>query len=160
MDEVGVDELSATSQLDENGLFTAVSLLALQSCDPATDGIRAVGGATLGHLYVQRCQLVVAQPYGDLRRQQQVAPVLPWVMDVVGLRELRQQASELVRRVEAGEEVTITVAGRPSARLVPVAPRTWRQWRDVAELFSGPADPEWATEQDLIDGSVRDPWTE
>lgn len=37
-----------------------------------------------------------------------------------GLRELRQNASELVRRVEAGGEVTITVAGRPSARLVPI----------------------------------------
>ena len=53
----------------------------------------------------------------------------------MGLRELRQQASELVRRVEAGEEVTITVAGRPSARLVPVAPHTWREWDEVAELF-------------------------
>ncbi|NAZ83576.1 type II toxin-antitoxin system prevent-host-death family antitoxin, partial [Kineococcus sp. R8] len=29
-------------------------------------------------------------------------------MMTVGLRELRQQASDLVRRVEAGEEVTIT----------------------------------------------------
>jgi prevent-host-death family protein len=41
---------------------------------------------------------------------------------MVGLRELRQPASELVRRVEAGEEITITVAGRPSARLVAVTP--------------------------------------
>jgi len=80
-------------------------------------------------------------------------------VDIVGLRELRQHASELVRRVEAGEEVTITVAGRPSARMVPVASRTWRQWRDVAELFNGPADPEWPTDHDLVDGSLRDPWT-
>lgn len=80
-------------------------------------------------------------------------------MEVVGLRELRQHASELVRRVEAGEEVTITVAGRPSARLVPVAPRTWRQWRDVAELFNGPADPGWVDDRDLVDRSLRDPWT-
>jgi len=40
----------------------------------------------------------------------------------IGLRELRQQASELLRRVEGGEQVLITVAGRPSARLVPVSP--------------------------------------
>ncbi|HWH29777.1 MAG TPA: type II toxin-antitoxin system prevent-host-death family antitoxin, partial [Mycobacteriales bacterium] len=53
-------------------------------------------------------------------------------MDTVGLRELRQRASELVRRVEAGDEVTITVAGRPSAKLVPVSPRSWRHWADVA----------------------------
>lgn len=80
-------------------------------------------------------------------------------VDIVGLRELRQHASELVRRVEAGEEVIITVAGRPSARLVPVASRTWRQWRDVAELFEGPADPGWARDRDLVEVSLRDPWT-
>lgn len=61
-------------------------------------------------------------------------------MKAVGLRELRQNASELVRRVEEGEEIVITVAGRPGARLVPAAPRTWRQWDDVSELFSGPED--------------------
>jgi prevent-host-death family protein len=77
----------------------------------------------------------------------------------VGLRELRQQASELVRRVEAGEEVTITVAGRPSARLVPVAPRSWRAWNDVAELFAGPADDDWEHDRDQIDQETRDPWT-
>jgi hypothetical protein len=32
-------------------------------------------------------------------------------MGTVGLRELREDASELVRRVQAGEEFTITVAG-------------------------------------------------
>jgi prevent-host-death family protein len=77
----------------------------------------------------------------------------------VGLRELRQHASELVRRVEAGEEITITVAGRPSARLVSVSPRTWRQWGDVAELFTGPADPDWPADRTLVDGEPRDPWS-
>ena len=76
----------------------------------------------------------------------------------MGLRELRQQASELVRRVEAGEEVTITVAGRPSARLVPVAPHTWRQWDEVAELFDGPADEAWNADRDRIEGGLTDPW--
>ena len=71
-------------------------------------------------------------------------------MDSVGLRELRQNASDLVRRVEQGEEITITVAGRPGARLVPAAPRAWRQWSDIAELFNGPADPDWAEDRDEI----------
>lgn len=79
-------------------------------------------------------------------------------MTVVGLRELRQQASELVRRAEAGEEITITVSGRPSVRLVPVAPRAWRSYDDVAEVFHGPADPEWDSDRDLIDQRLRDPW--
>jgi prevent-host-death family protein len=77
---------------------------------------------------------------------------------VVGLRELRQQASDLVRRVEAGEEVTITVAGRPSARLVPVVPHSWREWNEVAELFAGPADDAWDEDRDRIDGELADPW--
>ncbi|RFU21298.1 type II toxin-antitoxin system Phd/YefM family antitoxin [Geodermatophilus marinus] len=79
-------------------------------------------------------------------------------MTTIGLRELRQHASELVRRAEAGEEVTITVAGRPSARLVPVSPRAWRQWDEIAELFRGPADTTWAEERDRLDGELTDPW--
>lgn len=79
-------------------------------------------------------------------------------MSVVGLRELRQQASELVRRVEAGEEFTITVSGRPSARLVPIAPRAWRTYDEVADLFRGPADPDWESDRDQLDQHLRDPW--
>ena len=79
-------------------------------------------------------------------------------MTTVGLRELRQQASELVRRAEAGEVVTITVAGRPSARLIPIAPRTWRSWDDVVDLFAGPADTAWEHDRQEIDNAVRDPW--
>lgn len=79
-------------------------------------------------------------------------------MDVIGLRELRQNASDLVRRVEEGQEITITVAGRPTARLVPAVPRTWRKWGDVAELFAGPADPDWDADREVITQQLRDPW--
>jgi prevent-host-death family protein len=76
-------------------------------------------------------------------------------MGIVGLRELRQNASELVRRAEEGEEITIIVAGRPGARLVPAAPRTWRQWTDLAELFAGSADPAWNAGRAAIADEVR-----
>lgn len=79
-------------------------------------------------------------------------------MRTVGLRELRQDASDLVRRVEAGEEITITVAGRPSARLVPARPTQWRSWAQIADLFLGPEDFEWERDRDLLDTDVRDPW--
>lgn len=81
------------------------------------------------------------------------------IMATVGLRELRQQASELVRRVEAGEELIITVSGRPSARMVSAAPRTWRLWDEVAELFSGPADTAWQRDRESIDAQLGNPWT-
>ncbi|MDN5797927.1 MAG: type II toxin-antitoxin system prevent-host-death family antitoxin [Intrasporangium sp.] len=79
-------------------------------------------------------------------------------MTTVGLRELRQAASDLVRRVEAGEEIIITVSGRPSARLVAARPTRWRNWDDIAELFHGPTDSEWEQDRDLLDPRVRDPW--
>ena len=79
-------------------------------------------------------------------------------MITVGLRELRQQASDLVRRAEAGESVTITVSGRPSVRLMPVEPRAWRRWEDLSELFSGRADPTWEHDLRALDDEPRDPW--
>jgi prevent-host-death family protein len=78
----------------------------------------------------------------------------------VGLRELRQDASDLVRRVEQGEEIIITVAGRPSARLVPARPARWRPWTDLDELFRGTGDDQWAADRDLVDDELRDPWGE
>ncbi len=41
-------------------------------------------------------------------------------MDRVGVRELRQRASELLRRVERGETIEITDRGRPVALLAPL----------------------------------------
>lgn len=41
-------------------------------------------------------------------------------MTTVGVRELRQRASELLRRVEDGESIEITDRGRPVAVLAPL----------------------------------------
>ncbi len=41
-------------------------------------------------------------------------------MGTVGIRELRQRASELLRRVEAGETIQVTAHGRPVAVLAPL----------------------------------------
>ena len=46
--------------------------------------------------------------------------------DEVSVRQLRSRTAELLRRVEAGETLRLTVGGRPVAQLVPVASRaTW-----------------------------------
>ena len=41
-------------------------------------------------------------------------------MAEIPTRELRNHVSEVLRRVEAGEELTVTVSGRPVATLAPV----------------------------------------
>lgn len=81
-------------------------------------------------------------------------------MSEVGLREMRQNASDLVRRAQAGERVTITVAGRAAAVLGPISPRAWRRWDDLADVFDRPTDPGWASDRDVLDGAITDPWVE
>ncbi len=79
-------------------------------------------------------------------------------MDEIGLREVRQNASELVRRAQAGERLTITVSGRPAAVLGPVTPRAWRRWDDLADVFALPADADWPGDRELVDNTLTDPW--
>lgn len=42
--------------------------------------------------------------------------------NTVGIRELRQQASAVLRRVVAGEAIEVTEHGHPIARIVPLRP--------------------------------------
>ncbi len=79
-------------------------------------------------------------------------------MTTTGLRELRQQASELVRQAEAGETITVTVSGREVAELGPVRRNRWRRSTDIAEVFRGAADQDWARDRDAVDGAVADPF--
>jgi prevent-host-death family protein len=79
-------------------------------------------------------------------------------MQEVGLREVRQNASELVRRAQAGERLTITVSGRPAASLGPVEVASWVSWEVVADVFVGPGDATWGADCDQLDGTPRDPW--
>ena len=65
-------------------------------------------------------------------------------MASVPSRELRNDTSGVLRRVEAGERVTVTVNGRPVAELVPVqrSRRSWiRREELVARLRRVQADP-------------------
>jgi prevent-host-death family protein len=62
-----------------------------------------------------------------------------------GIRELRQRASELLRRVEAGETIEITDRGRPVAVLAPL-PNT----RPIERLrVSGDLEPAGSDLKDL-----------
>lgn len=44
--------------------------------------------------------------------------------DEVSVRELRNRTAEVLRRVESGERLRVTVDRRPVAELVPLASRT------------------------------------
>jgi prevent-host-death family protein len=58
----------------------------------------------------------------------------------VGIRELRQRASELLRRVEDGERIEITDRGRPVAVLVPSAVDPLERLRAAGDLEASEGD--------------------
>jgi prevent-host-death family protein len=63
-------------------------------------------------------------------------------MKAAGVRELRQHASELLRRVEAGESIEITDRGRPVAVLVPLpGGGPLHHLRAIGDVAAAEADP-------------------
>jgi prevent-host-death family protein len=70
-------------------------------------------------------------------------------MAQVNIHEAKTHLSRLLRRVSAGEEIVISNAGKPVARLVPVAepkkPRELGRHRGeiwIADDFDAPLPPE------------------
>ncbi|WP_102142745.1 type II toxin-antitoxin system Phd/YefM family antitoxin [Mycobacterium hubeiense] len=56
-------------------------------------------------------------------------------MSDVASRDLRNDTAGVLRRVQAGEDVTITVKGRPVARLTAVRPQR-RRWLTKTEFLA------------------------
>lgn len=52
----------------------------------------------------------------------------------------------------------MTVSGREVAELGPVRRDRWRTWTDVAAVFDGPVDLDWALDRDAVDQAPRNPF--
>lgn len=78
----------------------------------------------------------------------------------VSSRDLRNNTAEVLRRVEAGERVQITVNRRPVAELVPLDRPQWVSGALMQRMLRGiAADPELLEElQVLREQVVEDPW--
>jgi prevent-host-death family protein len=81
-------------------------------------------------------------------------------MAVIPQKELRNNVAEVLRRAEAGEELTITVSGRPVATLGPARRRRWVPSSDLAELWRSPPDPTLEEDLTALGGELRDPFAE
>lgn len=80
-------------------------------------------------------------------------------MSTIGVRELRQNASEILREVEVGDTATVTVAGRPVAKIVPLLGNNWVSWERAKLVFSSPTDVEWdAQRREFGVEELSDPW--
>jgi prevent-host-death family protein len=79
-------------------------------------------------------------------------------------RELRNNVAAVLRAAEAGQTFTVTVRGRPVARLVPPGdldrPRTDVDRETVLRILALPVDEELASDLDAAEAPLDDPWPE
>ena len=80
------------------------------------------------------------------------------VVPVIPHHELRCHLAEVLRRAEAGEEFTITVAGRPVARLGPARDRQWVSGPELAKVWQTPAPQSLGQDLDDFPGQPADPF--
>ena len=79
-------------------------------------------------------------------------------MTTIPQKELRNNVGEVLRRAEAGEEFTVTVAGRPVARLGPARPRQWVSGPRLEGVWQTPAPQTFEADLALLPGELVDPF--
>jgi prevent-host-death family protein len=80
-------------------------------------------------------------------------------MPEIPQKKLRNEVGEVLRRAEAGEVFTITVSGRPVAKLGPIRlDRTWVDGTVLKDLAKLPVDESLADDLKEFDIELRDPW--
>ena len=78
-------------------------------------------------------------------------------MTTIAQKELRNNVADVLRRAESGEEFTITVAGRPVARLGPAAKRRWVSGPDLRRVFATPQPRTLADDLACLPAELVDP---
>ena len=79
-------------------------------------------------------------------------------MPTIPQKELRNNVTDVLRRAEAGEEFTITVAGRPVAQLGPAQKRRWVSGPALARVWETPAPATLADDLERLQGGLADPF--
>jgi prevent-host-death family protein len=77
---------------------------------------------------------------------------------VIPQKELRNNVAEVLRRAEAGEEFTVTVAGRPVAQVGPARRRQWVSGPDLAKIWRTPAPETLAEDLERLPAELADPF--
>jgi prevent-host-death family protein len=73
-------------------------------------------------------------------------------------KELRNNVGEVLRRAQAGEEITITVAGRPVAQLGRASPRQWIAGPALQAVWQTSAPETLGADLNRFPGSLSDPF--
>lgn len=81
-------------------------------------------------------------------------------MTTIPQKELRNQVGEVLRRVEAGETITVTVAGRPVAELSPLRRHRWVSGTALSQVWRGPRPRDLVKDLEHLGAAVTDPFAE
>jgi prevent-host-death family protein len=81
-------------------------------------------------------------------------------MTTIPQKELRNNVGEVLRRAEAGEEFTVTVAGRPVAHLGPARPRHWVGGAVLQRVWQTPAPTTLDEDLARLPGDLADAFAE
>jgi len=76
----------------------------------------------------------------------------------IAQKELRNHVGEVLRRAEAGETLTVTVAGRPVAELGPAHRRRWVSGAALAGIWRGKAPRGLDADLERLPAGVVDPF--
>ena len=79
-------------------------------------------------------------------------------MTTIPQKELRNQVGEVLRRVEAGERLVVTVSGRPVAELSPVHRHRWVGGTALTRVWRGPAPHDLEQDLERLDSGLTDPF--
>jgi len=79
-------------------------------------------------------------------------------MVTIPQKELRNNVADVLRRAESGEEFTITVAGRPVARLGPAAKRRWVSGPALRAVFQTSAPQTLHQDLERFPAGLADPF--
>lgn len=79
-------------------------------------------------------------------------------MATIPQKELRNNIGEVLRRAEAGEEFTITVAGREVAALGPTKRRTWVGGPALRAVWTTPVPRTLGADLERFPAGIVDPF--
>lgn len=79
-------------------------------------------------------------------------------MTTIPQKELRNQVSDVLRRVEAGESLIVTVSGRPVAELSPIHRHRWVSGPALRNVWNGPSARTLDRDLERLDASLADPF--
>lgn len=73
-------------------------------------------------------------------------------------KELRNHVGDVLRRVEAGARIIVTVSGRPVAELSPVHRHRWVSGPALSRVWRGPTPRDVQPDLERLEAGLVDPF--